>query len=230
MSTVLITGTNRGIGLEFTKQYLARGDQVIATCRDVTAATELGRLQDSHGNLELRQMDVANTESMQEFVRQLDGVPIDIFINNAGVYGPSNVSFGEVDAQAWASVLHVNSIAPLMLSQLLMPNLRLGVDKKMLYLTSKMGSIADNGGGGSYIYRSSKTALNSVVKSLAIDLAADGFSAAVLHPGWVLTDMGGPNALIDTKTSVGGMLQVIDGLDQSSSGSFFNYDGSIIPW
>ena len=230
MSTVLITGTNRGIGLEFTKQYLARGDRVIATCRDAAAATELSRLQDSNENLEVRQLDVASDASMQEFVKQLNGEAIDIFINNAGVYGPANVGFGEVDAQAWASVLHVNSIAPLILSQLLMPNLHLGKDKKMLYLTSKMGSIADNGGGGSYIYRSSKTALNSVIKSLSIDLAGDGFSAAVLHPGWVLTDMGGPNALIDTKTSVSGMLQVIDKLDQANSGSFFNYDGSIIPW
>ena len=167
---------------------------------------------------------------MQEFVQQLAGRPIDIFINNAGVYGPPNANFGAIDAHVWASVLQINSIAPLMLSQLLMPSLRQGKDKKMLYLTSKMGSIDDNSVGGSYIYRSSKTALNSVVKSLAIDLAGEGFSAAVLHPGWVLTDMGGPNALIDTETSVTGMLKVIDNLDLQSSGSFFNYDGAIIPW
>jgi NAD(P)-dependent dehydrogenase (short-subunit alcohol dehydrogenase family) len=111
-----------------------------------------------------------------------------------------------------------------------MPNLRKGKDKKMVYLTSKMGSIDDNSGGGSYIYRSSKTALNSAVKSLAIDLGAEGFSAALLHPGWVLTDMGGPNALIDTKTSVTGMLKVVDGLGPQTSGSFFSYDGSIIAW
>ncbi|PCI75810.1 MAG: short-chain dehydrogenase [SAR86 cluster bacterium] len=230
MATILITGTNRGIGLEFTKQCLARGDRVIATCRNIEAADGLKQLQGSHDELEVRQLDVASPESMQELVQQLADTPIDIFINNAGVYGPPNVKFGEVDAQVWASVLQVNSIAPLMLSQLLMPNLRQGKDKKMLYLTSKMGSIDDNSGGGSYIYRSSKTALNSVVKSLAIDLAAEGFSAAVLHPGWVLTDMGGPNALIDTETSVTGMLKVVDDLDPQSSGSFFNYDGSIIAW
>ncbi len=230
MTTILITGTNRGIGLEFTRQFLARGARVIATCRNIEAASELKQLQSSHDGLEIRQLDVASTESMQDFVKQLADTPIDIFINNAGVYGPSNVKFGEVDAQMWADVLQVNSIAPLILSQLLMPNLRLGKDKKMLYLTSKMGSIGDNSGGGSYIYRSSKTALNSVIKSLAIDLAAEGFNAAVLHPGWVLTDMGGPNALIDTKTSVTGMLKVVDELDSESSGSFFNYDGSIIAW
>jgi NAD(P)-dependent dehydrogenase (short-subunit alcohol dehydrogenase family) len=230
MATILITGTNRGIGLEFTKQYLARGDRVIATCRDIEAADALKKLRNDHDKLEVRQLDVSSAESILEFVQQLADTPIDIFINNAGVYGPRNVKFGEVDGQLWASVLQVNSIAPLMLSQLLMPNLRQGKDKKMVYLTSKMGSIDDNSGGGSYIYRSSKTALNSVVKSLAIDLAGEGFSAAVLHPGWVLTDMGGQNALIDTKTSVTGMLQVVDDLDPQSSGSFFNYDGSIIAW
>ena len=230
MATILITGTNRGIGLEFTRQFLARGDRVIATCRDIDGADQLKQLGSSHDGLEIRQLDVASLESMEGFVQQLADTPIDIFINNAGVYGPPNVKFGEVDGQVWASVLQVNSIAPLILSQLLMPNLRQGRDKKMLYLTSKMGSIDDNSGGGSYIYRSSKTALNSVVKSLAIDLAGEGFSAAVLHPGWVLTDMGGPNALIDAKTSVTGMIKVVDDLDPQSSGSFFNYNGSIIPW
>jgi len=214
MTTYLITGTNRGIGLEFTQQILARGDRVIATCRDIAGAGELKELQGRYEALEIRQLDVASSDSMQEFAGQLENAAIDVFINNAGVYGPSDVKFGEVDAQVWASVLQVNSIAPLILSQLLMPNLRQGKDKKLLYLSSKMGSIEDNGGGGSYIYRSSKTALNSVVKSLAIDLAAEGFSAAVLHPGWVLTDMGGPNALIDTKTSVAGMLTVIDKLER----------------
>lgn len=234
MATILITGTNRGIGLEFTKQCLARGDRVIATCRNIEAADGLKQLQGSHDELgtrlEIRELDVSSTESMLEFVQQLADTPIDIFINNAGVYGPRNANFGELDGQLWASVLQVNSIAPLILSELLMPNLRQGKDKKMLYLSSKMGSIDDNSGGGSYIYRSSKTALNSAVKSLAIDLAGEGFSAAVLHPGWVLTDMGGPNALIDTKTSVTGMLKVVDDLDPQTSGSFFNYDGSIIAW
>ncbi len=230
MATILITGTNRGIGLEFVKQTLARGEKVIATCRDTKAAIELMQLQQSHENLEVRQLDVASEESMQAFAAQLENIAIDVFINNAGVYGPPSAKFGSVDGQVWASVLKVNSIAPLLLTQLLLPNLRLGKAKKLLYLTSKMGSIEDNSGGGSYIYRSSKTALNSVVKSLAIDLAGEGFSAALLHPGWVLTDMGGPNALIDTATSVTGMLKVVDNLNPDCSGSFFNYDGSIIPW
>jgi NAD(P)-dependent dehydrogenase (short-subunit alcohol dehydrogenase family) len=230
MATILITGTNRGIGLEFTKQFLARGDSVIATCREPAAATELQALNDKHEKLSVLTLDVASTESMQAFVKQLGDVAIDVFINNAGVYGPSSVRFGEVDADIWASVLKVNAIAPIMLSQMIMPNLRAGKDKKMLYLSSKMGSIDDNGSGAAYIYRSSKTALNSVVKSLSIDLAPEGFTAAVLHPGWVLTDMGGANALIDTRTSVEGMMVVIDGLNAEQSGGFFSYNGSSIPW
>jgi len=230
MATVLITGTNRGIGLEFTAQCLARGDRVIATCRDVDAATDLRALGDAHESLQILPLDVASVDSMQAFLSQLGDTPIDIFINNAGVYGPKSAQFGDIDPEVWAWVLKVNSVSPLILTQLLQPNLIRGKDKKLLYLSSKMGSIDDNSGGGSYIYRSSKSALNSVVKSLAIDLAAQGFRAAVLHPGWVQTDMGGPNALIDTKTSVNGMLEVIDGLDQASSGGFFNYDGSPIAW
>jgi NAD(P)-dependent dehydrogenase (short-subunit alcohol dehydrogenase family) len=230
MTTVLITGTNRGIGLEFVKKCLQQGDRVIATCRDISAATDLKALADGSENLQLVELDVADYETLQSFPQRLDGVAIDVFINNAGVYGPKDTGFGEVDGQFWSDVLHINAIAPMLLTQLIIDNLRSGVDKKLLYVSSKMGSIDDNGGGGSYVYRSSKTALNSVVKSLSIDLGNEGFTVAVLHPGWVLTDMGGPNALIDTNTSVSGMMEVIANLDKGQNGSFFNYDGSIIPW
>ena len=230
MTTVLITGTNRGIGLEFVQQFLARGDTVLATCRHPDSAPALQQLQKENQQLRVLGLDVASTESLQNFPQQLAADAIDIFINNAGVYGPRDASFGNVDGETWMSVLQVNSIAPILLTQLLIDKLRAGIDKKLLYVTSKMGSIDDNTGGGSYVYRSSKTALNAVVKSLAVDLAADGFKAAVLHPGWVLTDMGGPNALIDAATSVAGMMGVIDSLGIEQSGSFFNYDGSVIPW
>ena len=230
MTTVLITGTNRGIGLEFVQQFLARGDTVLATCRHPDSAPALQQLQKENQHLQVLELDVASTESLQNFPQQLAADAIDIFINNAGVYGPRDASFGNVDGNTWMSVLQVNSIAPILLTQLLIDKLRAGVDKKLLYLTSKMGSIDDNSGGGSYVYRSSKTALNAVVKSLAVDLSVDGFKAAVLHPGWVLTDMGGSNALIDTETSVTGMIAVIDSLSIEQSGSFFNYDGSVIPW
>ena len=230
MATYLVTGTNRGIGLEFVRQLLASGETVLATCRDIDKATELTELAQSNDKLELFELDVANTESLHNFPRRLEGRAVDVFINNAGIYGPRGAGFGKVDAEEWMEVLYVNSIAPLLLTQLLIENFRKGRNKKLAYITSKMGSIDDNQGGGHYIYRSSKTALNSVARSLSVDLADAGFSVAVLHPGWVLTDMGGPNALIDTKTSVNGMLAVIDQLNQDNSGRFFNYDGSEIAW
>ena len=230
MATVLITGTNRGIGLEFVKQFLAREDTVLATCRDMGSATELRQLKNDTSKLHIFELDVSSQKSMEDLTLQLTGHAIDIFINNAGVYGPRDSTFGKVSANEWAKVLQVNAKAPMILTQLLIDNLRDGSDKKLLYISSKMGSINDNKGGGSYVYRSSKAALNAVVKSISVDLRDSGFSVAVLHPGWVQTDMGGPNALIDVTTSVSKMIDVIDNLNFHNSGSFFNYDGGIIPW
>ena len=230
MATVLITGTNRGIGLEFVKQFLAREDTVLATCRNMGSATELRQLKNDTRKLHIFELDVSSQKSMEDLTLQLAGHAIDIFINNAGVYGPRDSTFGKVSANEWAKVLQVNAKAPMILTQLLIDNLRDGSDKKLIYITSKMGSIDDNKGGGSYVYRSSKAALNAVVKSISVDLRDSGFSVAVLHPGWVQTDMGGPNALIDVTTSVSKMIDVIDNLNFHNSGSFFNYDGGIIPW
>lgn len=230
MATYFITGCNRGLGLELAQQLIGRGERVIATCRDIATASELTEFALRSKGLSLIEMDVASAASRQAAVELLNEEPIDIFINNAGVYGPRDAQFGNVDEAAMAEVLLTNAIAPLLLSQLLAPNLRQGQDKKLIYVSSKMGSIADNGRGGSYIYRTSKTALNSAVKSLAVDLAAEGFAVAALHPGWVRTEMGGPNGLIDARTSVAGMVAVIDALETATTGKFFNYDGSEIPW
>jgi NAD(P)-dependent dehydrogenase (short-subunit alcohol dehydrogenase family) len=230
-STYFITGCNRGLGLEFVQQLLARGQRVIATCRDIATATDLTALTLKHsGQLSLVEMDVSDEASMREAVALLNDEAIDVFINNAGVYGPRDANFGNVDGPAMAEVLYTNAVAPVLLTQLLIDNVRKGSGKKLVYVSSKMGSIADNGRGGSYIYRSSKTALNSVVKSLALDLAPEGIATATLHPGWVRTDMGGPNGLIDAPESVSGMLNVIDGLSVANTGQFFNYDGSTIAW
>lgn len=230
MANILITGANRGIGLEFVRQYLARGDSVIATCRDFEKAGELKKLQVNNPSLRLLELDVSASDSITTFPDRLGSDPVDVFINNAGVYGPRAASFGQVSEQDWLPVFQINTIAPLLLTQVLIDNIRQGSSRKLIYVTSKMGSISDNTSGGSYIYRSSKTALNQVVKSLAADLASDGLIAAVVHPGWVQTDMGGPNALIDTHTSVSGMVAVIDGLSSGDSGNFYNYDGNLIAW
>lgn len=230
-STYFITGCNRGLGLEFVQQLLARGERVIATCRDIATATDLTALTLEHsGQLSLVEMDVSDEASMREAVALLNDEAIDVFINNAGVYGPRDANFGNVDGTAMAEVLYTNAVAPVLLTQLLIDNVRKGSGKKLVYVSSKMGSIADNGRGGSYIYRSSKTALNSAVKSLALDLAPEGIATATLHPGWVRTDMGGPNGLIDAPESVSGMLNVIDGLSVANTGLFFSYDGSTIAW
>ena len=210
MATVLITGTNRGIGLEFVKQFLAREDTVLATCRDMGSATELRQLKNDTSKLRIFELDVSCHKSMEDLTLQLAGHAIDIFINNAGVYGPRDSTFGKVSVNEWAKVLQVNAKAPMILTQLLIDNLRDGSDKKLIYITSKMGSIDDNKGGGSYVYRSSKAALNAVVKSISVDLRDSGFSVAVLHPGWVQTDMGGSNAALTIEESVNGLADVIE--------------------
>ncbi|MDA1373076.1 MAG: SDR family NAD(P)-dependent oxidoreductase [Proteobacteria bacterium] len=155
MATVLITGANRGIGLEFTRQLLARGERVVAAYRAVDGATDLQQLVKANPQLTLLQLDVADNESIAAFPKQLQGEPVDIFINNVGVYGPRDSEFGKVSGKEWLDVLQINSVAPLLLTQVLIECLRKGKDRKLLYLTSKMGSIADNGDGGHYVYRSS---------------------------------------------------------------------------
>ena len=228
--SILITGTNRGIGLEFVKHYIKNNEKVIATCRNRNSAKDLLELENTTNNLSLVELDVSNPNSINNFTSKIAGLPIDTFISNAGVSGPKNIEFGNFDAKEWLDVFNVNTIAPLLITQKILKNLRLGKDKKLAFISSKVGSIEDNTGGGMYIYRTSKTALNQVIKSLSIDLKDENFIAVALHPGWVQTDMGGPNALIDTKTSVKGMIEVIDNLTPKNTGKFYNYDGSSIPW
>ena len=228
--SILITGTNRGIGLEFVKHYLKNNEKVIATYRNKNSAKDLLELKNTTSNLFLVELDVSNPNSINEFASKITDQPIDTFINNAGVFGPRNNEFGNFNAKEWLDVFNINTIAPLLITQKILKNLRLGKNKKLVFISSKVGSIEENTGGGMYIYRSSKTALNQVIKSLSIDFKDENFIAAALHPGWVQTDMGGPNALIDTKTSVKGMAEVIDSLVLKNSGRFYNYDGSSIPW
>ena len=228
--SILITGTNRGIGLEFVKHYLKNNEKVIATYRNKNSAKDLLELKNTTSNLSLVELDVSNPNSINEFASKITDQPIDTFINNAGVFGPRNNEFGNFNAKEWLDVFNINTIAPLLITQKILKNLRLGKNKKLVFISSKVGSIEENTGGGMYIYRSSKTALNQVIKSLSIDFKDENFIATALHPGWVQTDMGGPNALIDTKTSVKGMAEVIDSLVLKNSGRFYNYDGSSIPW
>ncbi|MCW7556352.1 SDR family oxidoreductase [Endozoicomonas gorgoniicola] len=226
--TVVITGANRGLGLEFCKQYLAEGHKVYACCRSPESAEELLKLkQEAAGRLEAVPLDVTNAAQLTNLKHTLQGQSIDLLINNAGVYGQQQ-SFGEVNEQEWMKVLHINTVAPLLVVQELVD--LMATDGKILLMTSKMGSIEDNTSGGRYIYRSSKAALNAAGKSLALDLSDRGISVALCHPGWVQTDMGGPDALINTETSIRGLREVMEQLTIDKSGQFFSYDGSIIPW
>ncbi len=230
MKHVVITGANRGIGLELVRQVAAKGHAVTAACRRPDAAEHLLALQESQPEVDVVPLELNDAHSIDRFVHELDGRGIDVLLNNAGIYGQRDATLGKVDAEAWHEAFHVNTIAPLMLTQKLLPHLRKGADRRLAYLSSKMGSIADNTSGGSYVYRSTKAALNQVVRSLSEDLRADGFIALALHPGWVRTDMGGPNGLIDTETSASGLWSVIENATTEQSGHFLNYDGSTIEW
>ena len=225
--TVLITGTNRGLGLEFVKQFAIEGYQVIACTRKINKKDELHQLQEKFKTISICKLDIANFSSIDQFAK-LFKKPIDILINNAGVYPDSSVD--HVDYKSWLDAFKINTLAAFKMTEAFLPHLKKGQLKKIASLTSKMGSIDDNSGGGEYIYRSSKTALNMVMKSLSIDLKPYDLSVITLHPGWVRTDMGGPNGLIEVDESVAGMKHQIDKLTIRTSGQFIAYDGKKIPW
>jgi len=225
---VLITGSNRGIGLEFVRQYAADGWRVLACCRDPEHATELKQLAATQPQIKVLGLDVADFAQIEALAVQLNDQKIDLLINNAGIYPGAGLS--SINSEDWMRAFKVNSMAPLKMAQAFTPHIAHSQLKKIATLSSKMGSIDDNSGGGSYIYRSSKAAVNMVMKSLAIDLKPLAIAVVTLHPGWVLTDMGGANALLDTKTSVSGLRQVIDDLSLSSTGQFIAYDGKAINW
>lgn len=225
---VLITGANRGVGLEFTKQYAADGWNVLACCRHPQSAMTLQALATAHGNVKVYALDVANFAQIDALALQLKHESIDLLLNNAGVY-PSS-SFGDTNYSEWADGFKINSMAPLKMAEAFVQHISRGQLKKIATLSSKMGSIDDNGSGESYSYRTSKAAVNMVMKSLSIDLKPYGISVVTLHPGWVQTDMGGSNALINTQTSVTGMRKVIADLNLSNTGKFIAYDGQAINW
>ena len=228
--TILVTGASRGIGLELVRQFAADDWQVIACARNMETATQLSALAAAMANIELRQLDVTDHDRLLSLGAELAARPIDILLSNAGIYGPKGVAFGDVDAHSWREVLEVNTIAPLMLAQALVESVAASERKLIAIISSKVGSIADNGSGGSYAYRSSKSAVNQVVKSLSIDLANRGITCISLHPGWVLTDMGGPNAEIATGESVAGLKAILQQAGPAQSGCFIEYNGQPIPW
>ena len=227
MATVLITGAGRGLGLEFCKQYADEGWQVLACCRNPETAGKLADIP----QVRVFPLDVSDFAQIDNLAALLQDTAIDVLINNAGIYGDNpRRGFGQLDYAAWMQTLTVNTQAPVKMAEAFLPHLKRGDKKLLVSISSQMGSIADNGSGGSILYRTSKAALNAAMKSIAIDLEDQGIGVLVLHPGWVKTDMGGANALIDAQESVAGMRQVIARFALAQSGSFLKYDGSTLPW
>lgn len=225
MPTVLITGANRGIGLELTRSFAGDGWRVHACCRHPERAEAL---RTTDGTVAVHRLDVTDGAMVAALARELDGEPIDILFNNAGVYGPRS-GFGETDYETWEPVFSVNVFAPLRLAECFAAHVARSERKLILNMSSIMGSIAE-ASGGSYIYRASKAALNMITKGLSADLARRGITVVAFHPGWVQTDMGGRQAPVSVRDSVRGLRQVIGGLTAKDTGGFFAYDGRKLPW
>lgn len=222
--TVLVTGANRGIGLEFVKQLRERGFPVIGTARKPEQATELKAL-----GAQVIQLDVTDAASISAMAAELEGQTIGMLINNAGMLGHTAASFAETDFEKIGTTFAVNSLGPMRVTQALLPNILAGSQKTVIHISSVMGSIASNR-GGYYGYRASKAALNMFNSSLAIELKDEGVTTVVMHPGWVRTDLGGAGADIAVDVSVAGMLDVIGGLGPDDTGRFYDYQGKELPW
>ena len=231
MQTALVTGSNRGIGLEFCKQYAADGWHVIACSRFPEHSDALNKLAAAYpSQVNVHALDVGNHAQIDELAQSLHGKSIDLLINNAGIYTKSPTVFQHTDYEAWMQAFRINTMAPLKMAQAFAAQVVKSKKKTMVTISSKMGSLADNTSGGSTIYRSSKAAQNMVVKTLAVDLQPKGIISVIFHPGWVKTDMGGPSALITPTESVAGMRKVINELTPADSGKFLAYNGQIVPW
>ncbi len=220
MARVVITGANRGIGLELARQLAARGDEVIAACR--SASPELAGL----GVEVVDGVDVTTDEGVAVLTQQLAGRTVDVVVNNAGLL--TSESLDELDFGRIRRQLEVNALGPLRLTAALVPHL--GRGSKVAIVTSRMGSIADNTSGGRYGYRMSKAAVNMAGVSLARDLADRGVAVAILHPGFVRTDMTGHQGLVDPPESAAGLIARIDELTLETSGGFWHANGERLPW
>ncbi|MFP2929741.1 SDR family oxidoreductase [Pyxidicoccus sp. 3LG] len=226
----VITGASRGIGLEFVQQLLRRGDTVEAGVRSPEGARRLEPLARESGNrLRIHALDVESDASIRSFAADVCASPVDVLINNAGVPGLW-CALADVDYADMARTFAINAMGPLRVTSALLPALRRGAARKVAHVSSNMGSVANNTEGGAYAYRMSKTALNMGVRTLANDLRAEGFVTVALHPGWVQTDMGGPQAPLPAQDSVRGLLRIIDGMGPEHSGRFLDYQGAELPW
>ena len=226
MKNALITGANKGIGLEFVRQLKNKGYYIFGCCRNPSTANELHELAD-----EIIQLDVTNDDDIASLKQTLNNRPIDLLVNNAGTSGAQGVTIGNVDRENFINVLNVNCISVVKLCDALLPNIESSNEKNILVISSRMGSISDNDSGRSYAYRASKAALNCAMRSFAIDVGPKEIHVMLIHPGWVKTDMGGVNALIDAQTSVAGMIKQAEKLFSKSHADVLHcFDGEVIAW
>jgi NAD(P)-dependent dehydrogenase (short-subunit alcohol dehydrogenase family) len=231
---ILITGANRGIGLEFVRQYAAAGEAVHAGCRNPGEAKDLQALAARYAGVKIHALDVTDQASVDGLAFALKDIPVNLLINNAGVYGGT---LGEtpqdlegMDYGMWADVFAINTMAPLRVIQAVLPNLKAaGRGAKIVTISSRMGAMSD-ARPGSYAYRSSKAAVNKIMQLVAMDLAQYGIIACPFHPGWVRTDMGGTGADISVEESVSGLRATIAGLTQKDSGRFWQWNGQTLDW
>lgn len=225
----VITGASRGIGLEFVRQLAARGDEVVAAARDANNVALTAIVKKSEGRVRALACDVVNDQSVRKFARELGDVAVDVLVNNAGVGGKWQ-GFEELDLEEVKRTFDVNALGPIRVTRALMPQILKGATRRVVHITSGMGSIADNSSGGAYGYRMSKAALNMANKSFSVDYKDKGIIAAVMNPGWVATDMGGDKAPLPVEESVKLMLARIDALTPAENGAFLNYKGGVFPY
>ena len=231
MSSVLITGSNRGLGLEFATQYLADGWQVYAACREPASAQALQKLtRGAEERIRILALDVTDAASIARAAASIADVALDVLINSAGVMGVPRQNLGKVDYTSWAQVLDVNTLGPLRVTEALVEQVARSKRRLVVTITSGMGSIADNTSGGWIAYRSSKAAVNMVMRSAATELATRRIACVLVNPGWVRTDMGGAAAPLTAQESVAAMRRLIDTWGPAQSGKFLSYDGREYPW
>lgn len=229
MDTILVTGANRGLGLEFVRQYAEEGARILACCRNPKQADELQALQKQHANIQIYTLDVAQPDNIQALANEIKE-PIDILLNNAGMLEKEE-DLESISMDAFKETFLVNSVAPLKMAQAFAKQVASSHRKLIASISSSMGSISDNTSGGYYSYRSSKAALNMLMKSAGIDLAPQGIRVLLLHPGWVKTRMGGSEATTEPADSIRGMRKVIRNYQPAPGEvNFFRYNGEVVPW
>jgi NAD(P)-dependent dehydrogenase (short-subunit alcohol dehydrogenase family) len=232
MQRALITGSNRGLGLEWVRQCAGRGWRVFATCRDPDSAVDLRDLADQDSSVSLHRLDVTDASQIDDLAESLRDERIDLLVNNAGVYFErwGQDSVGSIRYEDWEETFRVNTLGPMRVTEALLPQFVRSERPLVLAITSHMGSIADIDSPRDYAYRSSKAALNAAMRGLAHELKGRGIGVLLLHPGWVRTRMGGASAPIGPEESVRGMLALVDGYAPNLSGGFFRFDGTRMPW